>query len=175
MGGWDSLHLIGAPVALLLGAGVVLSVDLIANRRMLARELALMALAIGFGYTLWHALTGTASDPAAATVGAFDGAVVIDRFALFFAFLIIVITAAGVVAASEWAQRMEYTAEFYALLLVSAGAMLLLAQANDLIAVFVALETVSISQFVLAGIGRDDRSSEAALKYLLTGAVAAAG
>ncbi len=174
MGGWDSLHLIGAPVALLLGAGVVLGVDLIANRRMLARELALMALAVGFGYTLWHALTGTASDPAAATVGAFDGAVVIDRFALFFAFLIMVITAAVVVAASEWAQRMEYTAEFYALLLVSAGAMLLLAQANDLIAVFVALETVSISQFVLAGIGRDDRSSEAALKYLLTGAVAAA-
>ena len=67
MGGWDSLHLIGAPVALLLGAGVVLSVDLIANRRMLARELALMALAIGFGYTLWHAATGPAGAPGAST------------------------------------------------------------------------------------------------------------
>jgi NADH-quinone oxidoreductase subunit N len=52
--------------------------------------------------------------------------------------------------------------------------MVLLAQAQDLIMIFVALETTSIVQFVLAGIARDDRSSEAGLKYLLTGAISAA-
>jgi NADH-quinone oxidoreductase subunit N len=40
--------------------------------------------------------------------------------------------------------------------------------------IFVALETTSIVQFVLAGIARDDQSSEAGLKYLLTGAISAA-
>jgi NADH-quinone oxidoreductase subunit N len=49
-----------------------------------------------------------------------------------------------------------------------------LAQANELITVFVALETTSIAQFVMAGLGRDDRSAEAGLKYLLTGAISAA-
>ena len=174
MSSWDHLHLIGPAFTLLVGAGVVLSADLLAPRRLPLRELALAALAAAFGYTLWHALTGTASDPLAATRGAFEGAVVVDRFALYFSFLLIAITAAVVVAAGAFARRIESGAEFYALLLVAAAAMVLLAQANDLIAIFVAIETASIAQFVLAGIGRDDRSSEAGLKYLLTGAVAAA-
>ena len=167
MSPWDHLHLIGPAFALFVGAGVVLTADLIVDRRAPVRSLTLIALAAAFGYALWHAFTGTSG-------AAFDGAVVIDRFALYFAFLLIAITAAVAIAASEFAQRIEHGSEFYALLLVSAGSMVVLAQANDLITVFVALETTSISQFVLAGIGRDERSSEAGLKYLLTGAVAAA-
>ena len=170
MDSWDHLHVIGPSLTLLIGAAVVLSADLITERRGRARDLALLALAAAFGYTLWHALTGSTTEPTAA----FDGAVIVDRFALYFAFLLIAITAAVAIAASEFAARIEHGGEFYALLLVSAASMVLLAQANDLIAVFVAIETTSISQFVLAGIGRDDRSSEAGLKYLLTGAVAAA-
>ncbi len=167
MSPWDHLHVVGPAVTLFAGAGVLLAADMIADRRAPVRSLALLALAAAFGYALWHALTGSDGE-------AFEGAVVIDRFALYFAFLLITITAAVAVAASEFAQRIKHGGEFYALLLVSAGSMVLLAQANDLITVFVALETTSISQFVLAGIGRDQRSSEAGLKYLLTGAVAAA-
>ena len=167
MNSWDHLHFIGPAVTLLAGAGVVLAVDLIADRRAPVRALTLLALAAAGGYALWHALTGSAGE-------AFAGAVVLDRFALYFAFLLIAVTAAVAIAAGEFAQRIERGAEFYALLLVSAGAMALMAQSNDLIIAFVALETTSISQFVLAGMGRDERSSEAGLKYLLTGAVAAA-
>ena len=64
--------------------------------------------------------------------------------------------------------------EFYALLLVSVGSMVLLVQSNALIPLFVALETTSLAQFILAGIARNERSSEAGLKYLLTGSIAAA-
>jgi NADH-quinone oxidoreductase subunit N len=42
------------------------------------------------------------------------------------------------------------------------------------VAIFVAIELTSISQFILAGYLRDDRGSEAALKYLLLGAVSSA-
>ena len=168
-GPWDQLHTIGPAAVLFAGAGIVLAADLI-DRSAPKRTLTLLTLAVAALYTLWHALTGSASVP----LEAFEGAVVLDRFALFFAFLLIAITAAVTVAATEFTRRIEQGAEFFSLLLVSAGAMVLLAQSNDLIAIFIALETTAIAQFVLAGIGRDDRSSEAGLKYLLTGAVAAA-
>ncbi len=168
-GAWDQLHTIGPAAALFAGAGVVLGADLI-DRRAPVQALTLLTLTVAALYAFWHAFTGSASVP----LEAFEGAVVLDRFALFFAFLLIAITAAVTVAATEFTRRIEQGGEFFVLLLVSAGAMVLLAQSNDLIAIFIALETTSIAQFVLAGIGRDDRSSEAGLKYLLTGAVAAA-
>ena len=163
----DSVWMIGPALTLFVGAGVVLTADLIALRRAPVRNLALLALVVAFGWATQHALAVEARE-------AFGGAVVVDRFALFFAFLIITITAAVTVASREFTEGIDQAAEFYALLLVSAGAMVLLTQANDLIMIFVALETTSIAQFVLAGIGRDDRSSEAGLKYLLAGAVSAA-
>ncbi|HJM76153.1 MAG TPA: NADH-quinone oxidoreductase subunit N [Dehalococcoidia bacterium] len=168
-GPWDQIHTVGPAAVLLAGAGLVLTADLI-DRRAPVRVLTLLTLAVAAFYAFWHAFTGSASAPPEA----FEGAVVLDRFALFFAFLLIAITAAVTIASTEFTQRIEQGGEFYSLLLVSAGAMVLLAQSNDLIAIFIALETTSIAQFVLAGIGRDDRSSEAGLKYLLTGAVAAA-
>ncbi|MSQ41943.1 MAG: NADH-quinone oxidoreductase subunit N [Dehalococcoidia bacterium] len=167
MSAWDQFHLIGPVVVLFGGAGALLTWDLVQPRRAPVLALALLTLAAAFGYTLWHALTGSAGT-------AFDGAVVMDRFALFFAFLLIAVAAAVTVAATEFARRSDNAAEFYALLLVATGAMVLLTQANDLVSVFIALETTAIAQFVLAGIGRDARSSEAGLKYLLTGAVSAA-
>ncbi|MDX2273472.1 MAG: NAD(P)H-quinone oxidoreductase subunit N [Cyanobacteriota bacterium] len=63
------------------------------------------------------------------------------------------------------------TAEFYVLLLTATLGGMLLAGATDLIMVFVALETLGIASYLMAGyMKRDPRSSEAALKYLLIGA-----
>jgi NADH-quinone oxidoreductase subunit N len=167
LGGWDAVHFIGPALTLGIGAGVVLTTDIILVRRAPVHALTLLTLAAAALYALWHANTGSAG-------GAFEGAVVVDRFSLFFTFLIIVTTAAVVLTAGEWVRSVDQPAEFYALLLISAGGMVLLAQSNDLVMIFVALETTSIAQFVLAGIGRGERSAEAGLKYLLAGAVAAA-
>jgi NADH-quinone oxidoreductase subunit N len=179
--GFAQIHAIGAPVSLFAGAGVVLLAQLTSplwtrsgaarpeTHRSPSLGLALLAIAVAAAWTLWHAQTGSAG-------AVLDGAVVIDRFALFFTFLLTSVAAAVAIVAREWTASLddEQAADFYALLLVSTGAMVLMAQANDLIAIFVALETTSIAQFVMAGIGRDGRSAEAGLKYLLTGAVAAA-
>lgn len=164
---WEHLHFVGPAVTLFAGAGLVLGMDLVANRRTPLLTLTLVALFTALAYVGWHAASGTSGE-------AFEGAVVLDRFARYFAFLLIVVTMMVAIAASGFVSRIKHGPEFYALLLVAAGSMLLLAQANDLIMVFVALETTAITQFVLAGIGRDERSSEAGLKYLLTGAVATA-
>jgi NADH-quinone oxidoreductase subunit N len=167
MNGWELVHHIGPSVALFVGAGLVLTVDMIVPRgRAPLAGVALLALAVAFGWALWHATTGT-------TGTAFEGAVVMDRFALYVIFLLIIVTAAVTIASLDFARELDLRGEFYALLLVSAGAMSLLAQGNDLILIFIALETTSIVQYVLVGVTRRDRSAEAGIKYLISGAVAA--
>ena len=63
--------------------------------------------------------------------------------------------------------------EYYALLLFSVSGMVMMAAANNLIIVFVALELLSIPLYVLAGFARPNlQSEEAAIKYFLLGAFA---
>lgn len=63
--------------------------------------------------------------------------------------------------------------EFYLLLLISTLGMNLMASASDLIMLYLAIETTSIPQYILAGfIFNDDKSTESGFKYLLFGAMA---
>jgi len=65
--------------------------------------------------------------------------------------------------------------EYYALLLFCTSGMMLLASALDLITLFLGIEVLSISLYILAGYRRDsDASNEAAMKYFLLGAFASA-
>lgn len=166
MNWYDELHYIGPAFTLLAGSGVVLGASLISERANV-RRLALLVLLVAGVYAIAQAMRGVHGT-------ALSGAVGVDAFSLFFAILIIAITATVVVMTSEGLGGVDQPGEFFALLLASAGAMVLLAQARDLITIFVALETTSICQFILVALARDDRSAEAGLKYLLAGAVAAA-
>jgi len=66
-------------------------------------------------------------------------------------------------------------AEFLVILMTATLGGMFLAGANDLVTIFVALETLSISSYLLTGyMKRDPRSNEAALKYLLIGAASSA-
>jgi NADH-quinone oxidoreductase subunit N len=163
----EGLHFIGPAVVLLVGAAGVLAVDLITDRRVPAHLVALLALGLAAAYAIVQGIAGTNGE-------ALGGAVVVDSFSRYFTFLLIAISAAVVLASTGGLRRITQPGEFYALLLTSTGSMVVLAQANELITIFVALETTSIAQFVMAGLGRDDRSAEAGLKYLLTGAISAA-
>ncbi len=65
--------------------------------------------------------------------------------------------------------------EYYALILFCTSGMMLLASALDLITLFLGIEVLSISLYILAGYRRDsDASNEAAMKYFLLGAFASA-
>ncbi|MEL6246895.1 MAG: NAD(P)H-quinone oxidoreductase subunit N [Cyanobacteria bacterium J06627_15] len=66
-------------------------------------------------------------------------------------------------------------AEFLTILMTATLGGMFLAGANELVMVFVSLETLSISSYLLTGyMKRDPRSNEAALKYLLIGAASSA-
>ncbi|TAJ19208.1 MAG: NADH-quinone oxidoreductase subunit N, partial [Dehalococcoidia bacterium] len=164
---FDQVHAIGPALVCYAGAGLVLGADLLHGKRASVWGFAAFAAVGALIWALAQAVFG-------AEAGALGGSVRVDAFSIYLTFLIGSVLLAVVLSGREWGSTIEQSAEFYALLLVSAGSMMLLVQADDLITIFVALETTSISQFILAGVTRTDRSSEAGLKYLLTGAVAAA-
>ena len=65
----------------------------------------------------------------------------------------------------------EHHGEFYALILFSVVGMMCMASGFDIVLIFIGLEVMAISTYVLVGFLRTDRrSNEAALKYLLLGA-----
>jgi NADH-quinone oxidoreductase subunit N len=103
---------------------------------------------------------------------AFAGAISIDSFSAFFEIAILIAAMFTVMMSLDYAAEHHIQgAEYYSLLLFSALGMMLMATAGDLIVIFLGLETMSITVYVLAGIARrDPKSTEAAMKYFLLGA-----
>lgn len=105
-----------------------------------------------------------------------DHAVVLDGFAVVGTVAVAVALALSALVAYDWARRARVVgAEVPVLALASSAGALLMVQANDLIVVFLGLETLSLGLYVLAGFDRHrTASSEAALKYFLLGGFASA-
>ena len=71
-------------------------------------------------------------------------------------------------------QKIEY-GEYYSLLFFSTIGMMLMASAKDFIVLYLGLELMALSTYILAGIKRNDmKSNEAAIKYFLLGAFSSA-
>ncbi|MGE0814262.1 MAG: NADH-quinone oxidoreductase subunit N [Vicinamibacterales bacterium] len=102
------------------------------------------------------------------------GVVTADNFSLFVNLVLVVIGILTVVFSGDTAERDGLpTSEYYALVLFAIVGMMLMAQATDLLLLFLALETMSIAVYVLTGLRRDQpNASEAAFKYFLLGAFA---
>jgi NADH-quinone oxidoreductase subunit N len=105
---------------------------------------------------------------------AFRDMIVLDNFALFFNVVICYATALIVLLSMDYLRRRGHdSAEYWALVLFATAGMMLLAAAGDLVVVFLGLELMSLSLYVLAGFfKRELASGEAALKYFLLGAFA---
>jgi len=106
----------------------------------------------------------------------FGGAIVVDPYALAFTGFFLAAAYVTLLLAVDYIGDGDYyQGEFYALLLTSLLGMMVMATARDLISIFVALETVSLPTFVLAGWRKHDRrSNEAAIKYYLIGVLSSA-
>jgi NADH-quinone oxidoreductase subunit N len=106
----------------------------------------------------------------------FGGMLTIDRSSIFLdcIFLAAAALAAMLAAGFMREHRFEF-GEFYSLLLLATSGMMILGAATDLVTIFLGIETMSIAVYVLTGAWRrSPRSSEAAMKYFVTGAVASA-
>jgi NADH-quinone oxidoreductase subunit N len=107
---------------------------------------------------------------------AFGAMVRIDPLSFFFKAMITIICLLVVLASLGYAKQEGIGfGEYYVLVLFAAVGMMLMASAANLLIIFLGLEVMSISIYILAGIMRDDtRSVEAAFKYFLLGAFASA-
>jgi len=103
---------------------------------------------------------------------AFMNSMLVDRFAIYFFYLFLASTAIAILMSVRYLEiEHEHHGEFYALMLFSVVGMMCMAAGFDVVLIFIGLELMAISTYVLVGFLRTDRrSNEAALKYLLLGA-----
>ncbi len=96
----------------------------------------------------------------------------VDRFAMYFWYLFLAGAAIAIAGSVHYLDiEDENHGEYYALLLLSVVGMMCMAAGVDIVLIFIGLELMAISTYILVGfLHRDRRSNEAALKYLLLGA-----
>jgi len=92
--------------------------------------------------------------------------------AAFGSVLVMIGTLFSVILTRDYLEQTgRHIAEVYSMILFAAFGMLLLVQSNNLVTLFLGIETMSISLYVLAGLVKDEKKgTEAALKYFLLGA-----
>src|SRR5436190_622431 len=130
--------------------------------------LVVVALCItGFG--LWRQQVYVSAGPA---LTAFDGSLTMDGFALFFNWIFLVATLIVTLVSYKYLDiEGEQHGEYYALILFAHCGMFFLATGTDLITLFIGLELMALSFYIMVGFLRGERrSNEAAIKYLILGA-----
>src|SRR5258706_10329253 len=102
----------------------------------------------------------------------FYNSLLVDRFAIYFWYLFLAGAAIAILMSVHYLNvEDEHHGEYYALLLLSVVGMMCMAAGIDVVLIFIGLELMAISTYVLVGfLRRDRRSNEAALKYMLLGA-----
>ncbi len=110
------------------------------------------------------------------SVPLFNGMMVSDLYGNFFNIIFLASAGFTMLASFRYLDKEKLQhPEYYVLMLFSALGMMLMASAIDLIVVFIALEIMSLSVYVLVGFRRSDRrSNEAAMKYFILGSAASA-
>jgi NADH-quinone oxidoreductase subunit N len=154
-------------LALTVGVCVVLMSAVTPLLRRAAPGLTLISLATTAGLLIWNW-----NDP----VTLVSGALRLDDLAIAISLIAIAAAAFAVLLSiREPAAEQAGSGEYHALLLGSVLGMVLLAQAQNLVSFFVAIETLSIPLYILCATNmRGERSLESGLKYLIVGSLGSA-
>ncbi|NLE77402.1 MAG: NADH-quinone oxidoreductase subunit N, partial [Chloroflexi bacterium] len=168
---FETLRLLLPELILVLLGLLLLALDLIGGRQgELRRRLPYVALG-GLALALVSCLALWGRE-----ASLLSGMVAVDPFSTFFK--VVALVAAGLVTLSAvdfLRGRTPWPGEFYMLVVFATLAISLAVSATNLLMLYLGLEFLSITSYVLAGFFREERkSSEAALKYFLYGSVASA-
>ncbi len=109
-------------------------------------------------------------------VRGFGGVLSLDMYSSFFSLVFLLGTGLVILLSSFYARKeLIEKGEYYALLLFATAGAMLMASATELLVLFLGLEILSISLYVLTGFFRERRvSAEASVKYFILGAFASA-
>jgi NADH-quinone oxidoreductase subunit N len=159
-----------APEILLAAAGMLLLVAGAIGRGMGTRESALVAVV---SLVLTGAVLLRVESVLPGRTMILGNTFVLDGFSFFWKLLVLVGTALTVLLSTRFLEEGNYRAsEFYALLLLATSGTLFMASGYTLLTIWISLETMALSSYILAGyFKREIRSNEAALKYFILGAL----
>ncbi len=146
---------------------ILLDTFLPKSKRHVATGIALIGIAVTAVFTL--GLVGEDGS-------FFSGMIVVDDFSIFFRITFLIIGGLTILASSSYITRESLAVgEFQAFVLFAIVGMNLMVASNELIMIFLGLETLSVSSYILLGIKRTDpKSNESALKYFLLGSFSSA-
>lgn len=160
-----SLALLTPELILAVGAMVLLMIGVYSNSRSstLVTTLAVLVMAAAAAWLLFSVGEGKA----------FGNSFVVDPFARFMKVLTLAGAAVTLVMSVGFAKAEKFDSfEYPVLVMLSSTGMLLMASANDMIALYLSFELQSLALYIVAAINRDSlRSSEAGLKYFVLGAL----
>ena len=161
-------HMLMPELIIVMTFVIVMIFDLI---RSIQKSVLAWVTIIGSAIALW----ASAEMLNAGIVGnQFNGMIRVDRFSMYFNIIFLVSTILVTLISINYLDRQDKRqGEYYVLILLATLGMMLMASGNELIVVFLGLELMSLSLYVLAGYFRSVQvSSEAGMKYLLLGAFA---
>jgi NADH-quinone oxidoreductase subunit N len=106
------------------------------------------------------------------TVPIFHGMMLFDNYAVVFSVITIVSTILILLLSKDYFENIsDHVAEYYAVILFALAGIIVMVSYHNLVMLFIGIEIMSVSLYILAGIKkRDFASNEAALKYFLMGA-----
>jgi len=142
----------------------ILLADLVFKRKETIALLSMMAVAVvAFNFTGSFGI-------------AFNGMFISDGYSMFFKMIFILNVILTVLISMKYIEIEKVNlGEYYGLILFSTLGMMIMASAGDLIILYLGLELMALSTYILAGFLRYDmKSNEAAMKYFLLGAFASA-
>ncbi len=176
----NDLILLSPELIIAVAAFVVLTLDIIwkGDRRSatILPWLTLGAVLLGLGAVANIWLSGASSTEYGITTDYASRVpmMAIDNMALFFkVFALLTMALVGLSSVEYIQKRTPFKGEFYSLMLFAGLSLMLLSSATNLVLIYLALEFLSITSYILTGYLRQDtRSTEAALKYFLYGALA---
>ena len=170
----ESLKLLKPEIAVSAGLVLILIFDLIFHKdKKLIPYVAVLGIFAAGYFVIQQFGTSGFGFTTRSSFKAF-GMITVDSFGTFFK-LLILISALLIVAFSTFSSEMKKTAnrlgEYYVLIFGMILGMFFMVSASDFILIYLSMELLSLSSYVLAGFTKlRDRNSEASLKYLIYGA-----
>ena len=162
------------PEFIILGVAVILSLlDLLMPRKQSRKMLGWIAIAAVFA-----AMASLAGLVGIHVTSILDDTFRLDSFAIAFKFILLAGSVLVLFMAVSYEPKEgieEYRGEFYYLFLTALLGAMVMSSSGDLITLFVGLETLSISSYILVGIRKHHlQSNESAMKYVINGGISTA-
>lgn len=156
-------------IVAIAGTIVMLFDSFVPNRRTITGAISMIGL-VAAGIVL--AMMWAGSGPAYA----WNGMIAHDNLRLSFSFVFLLVSAITILVSTVWVAREDVPAgEYHALLMFATFGMMMMSAGNDLVVIFLGLETLSIATYVMCGLRRTSlKSNESAMKYFILGSFASA-